>query len=82
MVTLRAMKRQSHTANRGSDGEKPLEQAGTKRKAEFNLLEPGKGAAWTAGESQQPVPHVGLCPLSSAAIAHPPDQLHRAEERD
>lgn len=66
MVTLRAMKRQRHTANRGSDGEEPSEQAGMKGKPELNLPEPGKGAAWTAGESQQPVLHVGLCPLSSA----------------
>lgn len=81
MVTLRATKGQSHTANRGRDGEEPSEQAAMERKAEFNL-EPGKGAAWRAGESQQLVPHVSLSLLSSAAIAHPPEQLQRGEERD
>lgn len=50
------------------------------REDEFNFLEPGKGAAWRAEESQQPVPHVALSLLSSAAISHPPDQLHHGEE--
>lgn len=49
-----------------------MEQAGVKREAELNLLEPGKGAARRAGQSQQPG--------TIRAIVHPPEQLHHCEE--